>query len=167
MFFSHFKWEKCSSERLPGIYLTGKIIYGNRSSFLARLRDARQFNNLVQEAMELSKQVKWPTVPVDFGKLRGIIIIPRRCSPFYLCFTADGKTCSLEKVGDRKRNYEFYSMVHVTTIYARAEVHMALVKLLRYLGDKYLDDLNVMDEGDYWNKGDAAELRYQFGRIDI
>ncbi len=44
------------------------------------------------------------------------------------------------------------------TQFAGAETHILLCKLLRYLEKKYFAELEVIDEGDYYYKGDASTL---------
>jgi hypothetical protein len=44
------------------------------------------------------------------------------------------------------------------TQFAGAETHILLCKLLRYLEKKYFAELEVIDEGDYYYKGDASAL---------
>jgi len=44
------------------------------------------------------------------------------------------------------------------TQFAGAETHMLLCKLLHYLEKKYFAELEVIDEGDYYYKGDASAL---------
>jgi hypothetical protein len=49
--------------------------------------------------------------------------------------------------------------VPVKTQFAPAEVHAGIVKLLRHLKKKYFPDLEVSDEGGYWETGDLDALR--------
>jgi len=51
---------------------------------------------------------------------------------------------------------------HTKTQYSPNEIHIAIIKLLKYLKKKYISNLEVMDEGDYWNTGDAKILQEKF-----
>ena len=42
-------------------------------------------------------------------------------------------------------------------------MHVALIKMLRYMSEKYFSEIEVMDEGEYWEKGDEENLRRIFG----
>lgn len=48
--------------------------------------------------------------------------------------------------------------VSVKTQYGAVRTHLWIVGLLRYLKSKYLPDLEVNDEGGYWESGDVPEL---------
>lgn len=48
--------------------------------------------------------------------------------------------------------------VSVKTQFGRTPTHQWITGLLRYLKSKYLPDLEVTDEGGYWESGDAALL---------
>lgn len=48
--------------------------------------------------------------------------------------------------------------VSVKTQFGDVGTHLWITGLLRYLKSKYLPDLEVHDEGGYWETGDAAEL---------
>jgi hypothetical protein len=47
----------------------------------------------------------------------------------------------------------------VKTQYASPEIHITLVKLLKYLEKKYFQTFEVIDEGDYWKTGDEDALK--------
>jgi hypothetical protein len=48
--------------------------------------------------------------------------------------------------------------VSVKTQFGKIETHLWIVGLLRYLKAKYLPDLEVSDEGEYWETGNFAVL---------
>ncbi len=54
--------------------------------------------------------------------------------------------------------------VSVKTQFGDVGTHLWITGLLRYLKSKYLPDLEVTDEGGYWETGDLAELE---GRRDF
>ena len=47
----------------------------------------------------------------------------------------------------------------VKTQFAPPEVHISIIKLLEFLKNRYIPDLEVMDEGGYWESRDEAALR--------
>lgn len=49
--------------------------------------------------------------------------------------------------------------ISVKTQFAPIETHVTIVKLLRYLKDKYFSHLEVRDEGQYWETGDQELLK--------
>jgi hypothetical protein len=75
------------------------------------------------------------------GPIQGIVIHPHDlCEPLYLQFGAD-----------------LYFQDFVKTQFAGAEVHVQIVQLFRKLR-RYLADLSVEDEGEYWRGSDRAKL---------
>ena len=134
--------------------------------YSARLRTYRQLDELIEEVAGLAKEINWPFSLVDEKKLKGIVLTPRKCDPFYFCFTKDGRTCCPEKIKTRKPTDEFFSKVHVTTMWAGSEVHMGLTELLRYVSEKYFAEISVLDEAGYWKHWNKKDLRYAFGKIE-
>jgi len=53
-----------------------------------------------------------------------------------------------------------HAWVSVKTQFAPPVIHITLVKLLQYLKKRYLPNLEVRDEGEYWETGDAARLEH-------
>lgn len=46
----------------------------------------------------------------------------------------------------------------VKTQFAPPDIHISIIKLLKYLKKRYIPDLTVFDEGDYWETGDKEIL---------
>jgi len=55
--------------------------------------------------------------------------------------------------------------VSVKTQFASAEVHVWIIGLLKYLKKRYLSDLQVSDEGQYWETGDVRVLKQRMDFI--
>ena len=49
--------------------------------------------------------------------------------------------------------------ISVKTQFASPEVHVWIVGLLKYVKKRYISDLEVSDEGEYWETGDIRILR--------
>ena len=63
---------------------------------------------------------------------------------------------SMRKPGQEKNEEPFW--VSVKTQYAPPSTHITLIKLLFYLKKNYLSNLNVVDEGAFWETGDVNQL---------
>ena len=50
------------------------------------------------------------------------------------------------------------AFLSVKTQFAPAEVHIAVVNLLRFLKKRYIPNLEVHDEGGYWETSDKEKL---------
>ncbi|MCF6333097.1 MAG: hypothetical protein L3J11_07415 [Draconibacterium sp.] len=56
-------------------------------------------------------------------------------------------------------NDEITFLNHTKTQFSPIEIHIAIIKLLKYLQQKYISNLEIWDEGDYWQTGDAVFLK--------
>lgn len=54
----------------------------------------------------------------------------------------------------------------VKTQFAGPDTHIMIVKLLRYISRKYMPDLKVTDEGEFWEKNDEALLCRKFNAMN-
>ena len=132
--------------------------------YSARIREYQQLDELIEEVVDLSKDLNWSYSILIDEKLKGIVVMPGESEPFWLCFTPDGKTSSPVNLRTRDPSDRFFSMVHVKTQYAGADLHLALMKMLRYLSDKYFLEIEVFDETGYWENRNEEALIEMFGK---
>lgn len=92
--------------------------------------------------------------------VKGIIISPHEKSePLVFTFDPEGNLRNafmLQFLGEEP-DLTWYN--HTKTQFAPPDVHIAIVKLLKYLQQKYIGNLKVTDEGSYWETGDADLLK--------
>lgn len=62
--------------------------------------------------------------------------------------------------------HEFAYLQFVKTQFAGPEVHIALIKLFKYLSSKYFDFFEVSDEADFWETMDKEILYGKFKFMD-
>ncbi len=93
--------------------------------------------------------------------LKGVSLnVHPECESVSFFFDSEGKlqdVMTMMMVRDGAIDPE-HAYVHVKTQFASPETHITIVKLLRYLKKKYIPDLEVMDEGEYWETGDQENL---------
>ena len=101
----------------------------------------------------------------------GICYIPPQCEPIYLCFLSNGRMSSPDSLqfwdkylGGPEENYLY--LLSTKTQYAGYHIHMIIVRLFQYLGKKYFIELNVIDEGKYWETGDETILKETFKKYN-
>lgn len=56
--------------------------------------------------------------------------------------------------------------VSVKTQFAGADTHIAIIKLLQYIKKKYIPDLYVVDEGEYWQSENRQVLENRINSIN-
>lgn len=153
------------------------------------LTDKRQLNPLVEELEDIANSLQWKARVFDepwdqkpdarleqdsMGKnqivgnlgLKGITLYPHpECEPIYFCFSASGVMTSPVQVAlSAADGYPVTpTWISVKTQFAGPNIHVAIIKLLRYLSGKYLHDLEVEDEGGYWATGDYEEMVRRMG----
>jgi hypothetical protein len=131
----------------------------------------------VNEIVKMETDVTF-TPPLDDHKnihLEGIMFQPPKCEPVIFTFLPSGWTSStlhlmVAEQYQRLDNEPLFKglpklvyMMHTKTQGGGSDTHIALIKLFRYLEKKYLTDLNVSDEGGYWETSDAQLLQERFG----
>jgi hypothetical protein len=87
--------------------------------------------------------------------LKGISLnVHKHCSSFDFFFDVNGilrDPVQMVKTGQEQEvEPEALPFTFVKTQFAPPEIHITLVKFLRYLQEKYFQRLEVIDEGSYW-----------------
>lgn len=88
--------------------------------------------------------------------LKGIVIkMHAKCELFSLLFDAKGRTTNpvTMALGEHEADWQ-----HTKTQFAPVEIHISMVKLMKYLSNRYFKKFEVFDEGKFWETDDAALL---------
>ena len=139
--------------------------------YKGKLNSADDINSFCEEMEDIAKSMGWKHTVIDkFDKndktpVKGIIIRPHE------------KSESLQLISDQHGNlrnvfaFEFAGedseltyLNFIKTQFAPVEIHISVIKLLKYIHKKYISNLDVYDEGDYWQTGDPKVLK---GKIDF
>ncbi|MDZ7778172.1 MAG: hypothetical protein U5L09_22395 [Bacteroidales bacterium] len=98
----------------------------------------------------------------------GISFTPPGCETVSLCFLSNRKMSSpahLKLYGKTNDSAEqkYLYMLSVKTQYAGVEIHKFIIELFRYLKKQaYFKNLDIIDEGKYWETGDEILLQEIF-----
>ncbi len=126
-------------------------------------------NEFCEELEDISKAMEWKYNEITDEPdskpfpLKGVVISPHEKSePLVFTFDPEGnlRNAFMMRFADEEPELTWYN--HTKTQFAPVDVHMAIVKLLKYLQQKYMDNLEVMDEGSFWDTGDAGLLKKKF-----
>lgn len=157
------------------------------------LTDKRAIGRFIDEVEDIAKSMEWPYSILDqdwsrppditvshhlpgrislegHAGLKGISFSPHpQCETVSLFFNAScfltspwGVAISAEEGYPAMADWQ-----SVKTQFAGPEIHVVIVRLLRYLQGKYLHDLEVQDEGGYWENGDFEALKAKIAKIDL
>lgn len=143
--------------------------------YCGKLRNPVSIPSLITEAKDISESMHWPyevierlpDVPVE-----GILISPNGSEPLWLTFHEAGFMCNpllysyVMEVEGKGIPEDAEQWLFTKTQYAGVEAHMALIKLLRHLSQKYFEKFELHDESLYWETGDEAQCRQIFGKYD-
>ncbi len=99
--------------------------------------------------------------------LKGVSFTPHEeCEPVRLTFDAEGQLNSVMNLAFGMQNSDNgMPWLFSKTQFAGAAVHISIIKLLKYINKKYVSNLEVKDEGDYWETGDEATVNNRMGII--
>jgi len=99
------------------------------------------------------------TVPPLYGI---VITTAKGCEMLSFIFDDDGNL--RHPVALMYYDYDDKNQLYVAikTQFATPEDHIVVIKLLRYIKKAYINDLEVLDEGEYWESSDKERLVYLF-----
>ena len=155
------------------------------------LTDKRAVYHLIDEVEDIAKAMKWkykvldqdwsqrPTATFDSIAGGGVSIVGElalkgisfqvhpKCEWIHLVFNASCVISSPVQVAmSASEGYPAHAQwLSVKTQFAGPEAHIAIIRLLQYLKGKYLHDLEVTDEGDYWETGNYDTLKAKIEQL--
>lgn len=133
-------------------------------------------DELVAETIDICQSLNWTYHVFDGNntdKLKGICFSPEGCEPIFLTFLPDERMCSPVNLmnkdiyEDHDLDRELLYTTSTKTQYAGPDVHIAIIKLLRYLKEKYFAVFKLDDEGKYWETMDEKVLQEQFAKYEF
>lgn len=100
----------------------------------------------------------------------GISFSPPECEPVWLCFLSNRRMSTpihlryWGSVSDPSEKKYLY-MPFTKTQFAGENIHKFIIELFRHLEKQdYFEDLEIKDEGEYWETGDENHLKEQFDK---
>ncbi|HET54553.1 MAG TPA: hypothetical protein ENN33_04980 [Ignavibacteria bacterium] len=152
--------------------------------YSGKFNPSSSLKEMVEEVKDIAEIYNWEyhIYETDFpvgslgeenydGEIYGIYIIPPNCEPVYLTFLSNGRMANeigLKLWGNAidPKEKSFLFMLFTKTQFGGSEIHKLIIHLLKYLKEKYFAELNVYDEGKYWETGDEKLLDEIFERYN-
>jgi hypothetical protein len=103
----------------------------------------------------------------DAVHLKGIIFwVHEQAEAIYLTFDQQNRLLAPINViaGDVYPTLDDMFWAHTKTQFAGPDSHAVICRLLRYLSDRYFDQLEVLDEANYWESQNVEELQQAFNQ---
>ncbi len=119
---------------------------------------------LVEEVQDVCNIMEWRYQLCDVDEISGILFTPPECETVGLSFLPNGELVCLVSL---KFRTEPANIISVKTQFAGADVHQAIIKLLKHLKASYFATFELMDESSYWETGDEALMHKKFGEYDF
>lgn len=150
--------------------------------YSGRFKAGASLPGMVEEVKDIAEIYKWkfhvfkdkfPEASIGKTKydqnIYGINFTPPKCETIHLCFLSNGRMSSpshLEFYGHSKNEKELQPlyMLSSKTQFAGIEIHKLVIHLFKYLSEKYLENFQLYDEGNYWETRDDKLLKNTFDR---
>lgn len=117
---------------------------------------------LISELKAISDELQWKYFVIDDEKFAGILVnMHEECEPLSLIINKQGRLIHPAWLNDKNpTDTAFY--VSTKTNFSTVDVHIAIVKLLKYFKKKYIFDLQVIDEGEYYETENKELLQQKW-----
>lgn len=140
------------------------------------IKDAVLVDDLITEVADICQSLHWTYTIIkepNTDQLNGICFSPEECEPVFLTFIPGGRMCSPVNLMNRDiyaLNGLDAALIYTTstkTQFAGPDAHIAVIRLLHYLNEKYFSVFELSDERMYWETMDEKILISQFARYEF
>jgi hypothetical protein len=140
------------------------------------IKDPVLIDELITEVADICQSLSWIYHIIkepNADQLNGICFYPKDCEPVFLTFLPGGRMCSPVNLMNRdiyEANELEAELIYTTstkTQFAGPDAHIAVIKLLRYLKEKYFAVFELSDEGMYWETMDSKIFLRQFAKYEF
>jgi len=142
--------------------------------YSGKLNNLKDIGKVQTELSDIAKELNWTYTVIDDAEqqVNGIIIKPHTDSEsLSILVNKNLHLISLVALSLNEANEESAKFVAIKTQFAPLHVHISVIKLLKYIKKKYVSNLKVIDESDFWNSGDENILKEKMdflaSRIDL
>lgn len=123
---------------------------------------------LIEEVKDICETLDWAPQTIDDEEIKGICFAPKGSEPIFLTFNSEGRMLSPVNImvkdiyGGDQLDKDLIFTTSTKTQYAGPDAHIAIIKLLKHISSKYLEDFRLSDEGYFWETSDEKVLLDQF-----
>jgi hypothetical protein len=144
--------------------------------YSGKIKSETLIEKLTLETEDICQSLNWKYQVIkkpNEDQLYGICFSPDGCEPVFLTFLPGGRLCTPLNLMNRDiydRNDVDKELMYTTstkTQFAGPDTHIAVIKLLRYLKEKYFKEFELVDEGNFWETDDEKILLEQFARYEF
>jgi hypothetical protein len=148
--------------------------------YSGRFKNAELLPDLIEEIKDIATVYDWKYYiyetnfsnnafenNVSFDNIYGISFTPTNCETLSLAFLSNGVlVCPFripifaDSENEVERSYIYTNSVK--TQFAGMFIHQLLIRLFKYLNNKYFENFKLSDESYYWETDDENLMRKQF-----
>lgn len=133
--------------------------------YCGELHSFDEVDALICDVADICLTLGWRMMPIHPSNImpgKGIIITPEGCESIWLTFLPNGMLYDVshfiyasypenEKVDEHHGQWIF-----TKTQYAGLDTHLAIIKMFRYLSQRYFKAFELKDESSYWETNDVS-----------
>lgn len=153
--------------------------------YWGKIKDYALIGAMTAEVEDICKSLNWQYQVFDTQKsklkleataekytphdVKGVSFTPEESETIFLTFLPDATLyCPVKLIYYHPATNDLMiEVLHTKTQFAGPDTHIAILKLLHYLKEKYFESFELNDEGYYWEKGDEKILLSQFARYNF
>jgi hypothetical protein len=136
--------------------------------YSGHIKDVNLIDELVAEVEDICKTFDWKYNILHDDEIDGILFSPPESEPVHFTFNKEGRllpvtaiiTKDLYESGQLDREFMFTAFTK--TQFAGPDAHKAIIKLMRYITEKYFSDFKLEDESYYWETNDEKQMLERF-----
>jgi hypothetical protein len=134
--------------------------------YSGKLQDAKQIPALTTELLDICDQYKWPCnefLATDIDPLNGMWFAPPRSEKIWMTFLPTGVLAEPEGRMHPKDFARWMISGHEENLmnpivqFAGPDAHMQMIRMLKYVFNKYFQDFHFVDESEYWETGNEEK----------
>jgi hypothetical protein len=132
--------------------------------YKGKINSTELIDSFLEEIDDITKSLEWETTSFSGTHVpKGFFITPHPNAEFIqIMIDQNGHLRNAIMMEHLSGDDETTFLCHTKTQFAPVEVHIAIIKLFKYLKEKYISNLEVYDEGDYWKTSDKKVLQENF-----
>jgi len=131
-----------------------------------------QIDELVSDVADICLTIGWRMMPIHPSNImpgKGVVITPEGCESILLTFLPNGMLYDIwhfiyTSDPENETINEYHGQwIFTKTGHGGLDTHLAIIKMFRYLSQRYFKSFDLKDESSYWETNDVSECAAHFG----
>ena len=133
--------------------------------YKGKLNSSDLIDDFCEEMEDISKSMKWKFNSFDYDEkdktpVKGLFISPHpKAELLQFMIDKNGYLRNALMLEHFQHDDDITFLNQIKSQFAPIDIHIAVIKLLKYIQQKYVTNLVVYDDGDYWQTEDTALLQ--------